>query len=41
MTVIAMSHEMASLGRDVALGVAEKLGIERHWKRRWTQMQRR
>jgi cytidylate kinase len=28
MTVIAMTQEMASLGKDVALGVAEKLGLQ-------------
>src|SRR6185436_18187538 len=28
MPVIAMTQEMASLGKDVALGVAEKLGLE-------------
>jgi cytidylate kinase len=28
MTVIAMTQEMATLGKDVALGVAEKLGLQ-------------
>ena len=28
MTVIAMPREMGTLGKDVALGVAEQLGIE-------------
>src|SRR2546429_4737389 len=28
MPVIAMTQEMASLGKDVALGVAEKLGLQ-------------
>jgi hypothetical protein len=28
MPVIAMTQEMATLGKDVALGVAEKLGLQ-------------
>ena len=28
MTVIAMTREMGTLGKDVAAGVSEKLGIE-------------
>src|SRR6185437_2102341 len=28
MTVLAMTQEMATLGKDVALGVAEKLGLK-------------
>jgi len=28
MTVIAMTREMGSLGKDVAFGVAEKMGLE-------------